>query len=283
MSKLLITGFNGFIGKHLIANLSKTEHSITNSDMFSRFDITESTQWESIPNVDCVIHLAGKSFVPDSWNNPSEFIQANFQGVINALEYCRKNKALLVFLSSYLYGDPPVIPTPEISPLVVTNPYAFSKSVSEDVCRFYAEKLNTRVVVLRVFNVYGPGQSDNFLIPTILRQMKNNSTILLKDTEPKRDYVYVKDVVNAISKSINYTDEFGIFNIGSGRSYSVVELVDTIMDIKGEYYNVKSLNERRKGEIMDTIADISQAKIKLNWQPLWGIHEGLQETLLHYL
>jgi len=282
MSKLFITGPSGFIGTHLIASLHDTEHSIFNSDCESKFDVTDETNWESLSNIDCVIHLAGKSFVPDSWNKPGDFIRSNFQGVINALEYCRKNNGLLIFLSSYLYGDPKILPTPETCSLIATNPYAFSKYVSEDVCKFYAENLNTRVVILRLFNVYGPGQSNNFLIPTILKQMELSRTIVVKDLDPKRDYVYVKDVVNAIIKSIDFKDQFGVFNIGSGKSYSVKNLIDMIMEIKGISFNVESLNERRKGEIMDTMADIDQAKKKLKWSPVWEIKKGLQETIQYY-
>src|SRR5207249_744087 len=119
------------------------------------------------------------------------------------------------FLSSYLYGNPSSLPIPETAPLVATNPYALSKRLAEEACRFYADSFGTSITVLRLFNVYGKGQHKSFLIPTILEQVKCSEQIGVKDLTPKRDYVHINDVVGAILKAAEPRKGLNIFNIGS--------------------------------------------------------------------
>lgn len=275
MSDILVTGSSGFIGKHLVTKLESEGHKVISINRSSG-NIQDSNTWASFPPVDCVIHLAGKSFVPDSWLDPSAFIEGNFSGTINALEFCKKNAAKLIFLSSYLYGNPVELPISESSGIIASNPYGLSKKISEEACNFYAYHMSVDVIVLRLFNVYGPGQSDDFLIPTIFRQINEGKSILIKDVAPKRDYVYIDDVISSIILSVNHREKFSVFNIGSGLSYSVGEIIEIIQRIKGTDLLVKSKNERRQDEIMNTIADISLANKNLGWKPKWSIVEGLR-------
>src|SRR5688572_17268499 len=118
-----------------------------------------------------VIHLAGRSYVPDSWEHPLAFYEMNVLGTLRVLEYCRANAARLVHVSSYVYGNPRSLPIAEDHPTQATTPYAHSKLLAEECCRFYAEKLGLGIVVVRPFNVYGPGQKEPFLIPSLIRQL----------------------------------------------------------------------------------------------------------------
>src|SRR5690606_33893882 len=141
---------------------------------------------ERFPPVDVVVHLAARSYVPDSWEVPADFLRTNLTGALEALEYCRLHNARLVFPSSYMYGDAGSQPIPESHPLVAKNPYALSKKLAEDAARFFAERFNVRTTILRPFNIYGPGQSEAFLIPWILRQLKSGTEVRVKDVEPRR-------------------------------------------------------------------------------------------------
>ncbi len=278
MTKILVTGAFGFIGSHLVPELRRTGYEVIELDIESG-DVSDESTWLKFPLAEAVIHLAGKSFVPDSWSAPGIVIKHNLMGTICALNYCKNHDARLVFLSSYLYGDPGVLPIPETAPLSPSNPYALSKKLAEEACQFYAENFGVTTTILRPFNVYGPGQPANFLIPSIIRQVLAGDVIKVNDLEPKRDYIYIDDLVQAISKALHFNGKFEVFNIGSGVSHSVAELIKLVQGLKKTNYPLRSQAERRKGEIMDTVADITKAKRKLDWVPRWTLLEGLEEML----
>ena len=281
MTKVLITGASGFIGKHLTRILNSQEFEVVSVDS-SWGDVAEQSTWNKFPLVDKVIHLAGKSFVPASWEDPSLFIKSNVLGTIEALNYCKKNNASLVFLSSYMYGNPEFLPISETAKLEASNPYALSKKLAEEACNFYAKSHSLNITVLRPFNVYGTSQPVDFLIPSIISQIKNSDSILVKDLEPKRDYVYVVDLVHAIINAIRSIKGYKVYNIGSGVSYSVAELIDILQELAGTSLPIVSTMQRRKDEIMDTIASISLANEDLGWSPKTNLKDGLKELLMFY-
>lgn len=279
MNNIIVTGASGFIGRNLTSQLCNVGYKVFSVDIEAG-DVTESSTWLKFPKADVVIHLAGKTFVPDSWADPVTFIKCNLLGTVAALNYCVKHQARLILLSSYMYGNPVALPIPETAPLVANNPYALSKKLAEEACEFYVDHfLNINITILRLFNVYGPGQSENFLISSIIKQVNTERVIKVKDLEPKRDYVYIDDVVHAIIKAAHGPRKFNVFNIGSGTSYSVDELIKIIQSIKGTNFPVQSSSERRKDEIMDTVADITLAKKQLGWMPKFTLHQGLQKCL----
>ena len=203
MKKVLITGSEGFVGKNLIRYLKNYSFKIIKTSDHS-YDLRLSESWKQFEKCDCLIHLAGKSFVPQSWQEPEKFIKNNILLITNALEYCRNNKTKLIFLSSYLYGNCKNLPTKENAPIQANNPYALTKLLSEKLCHFYKENFQLNYLILRVFNLYGPGQSNNFLLSKIIKQVQYEKFIQLESLIPKRDYVYIDDLCSAIVKSINY-------------------------------------------------------------------------------
>ena len=278
MDRIVVTGGTGFIGKHLVTRLRQDRNQVFAFDINTGNVVNKAT-WDRYPPADVVVHLAARSFVPDSWKQPKEYIHSNLLGTVNALEFCRKHNARLVYVSSYLYGDPVSLPICESASLSALNPYAFSKKLAEDVCLFYMDAFGVNPLILRPFNVYGAYQSASFLIPSIVSQVRAGHTIHVKDLEPKRDYVYVKDFVDAISKGIDGRINTGIFNIGSGVSYSVGELIATIQGVLGTSLPVVSKDQRRPGEIMDSVADIGAACRELGWTPRFSLADGLQDML----
>lgn len=278
MSKILLTGSTGFVGKNLLPKLINLGYDVIQLSSKDG-DIAKEETWINLPQTEIVIHLASKTSVPESWTTSYDYINCNLMGTVNALNYCKQHNSKLIFISSYLYGNPDQLPINENALLKPTNPYALSKLLSEQACEYYSKSENIKTVILRPFNIFGPGQSDNYLIQFIISQLETSNIIKVKDLIPKRDYIYIDDFTDAILKSLTLNSNFNIFNIGSGQSYSVKEVIDIIQKLLKTDASVESENERRKNEIMDTIADISMANQILNWSPKISFIEGIQNIL----
>ena len=164
MKSVLVTGSDGFLGNHVLRDLTRHGFNVFPKRRTDG-DVTKSTTWDKFPATDYLVDLAGLTFVPASWENPTEFVQSNSVSTSHALDFCRKNKTKMIFLSTYLYSSklrPPIKETDEIDP---ANPYALSKLLGEQLCSFYAKQFGVEVIILRPFNVFGTGQNLRFLIP----------------------------------------------------------------------------------------------------------------------
>tara|TARA_Y100001968_G_C19403542_1_gene742372 strand:+ start:563 stop:1414 length:852 start_codon:yes stop_codon:yes gene_type:complete len=281
MKKILITGANGFVGKNLLKNINAKEYKVIKINSQDG-DLTNPETWSKFNTSEYMVHLAAKTFVPYSWENPTEFIRNNILSTTNALDFCRKNNTKLILLSSYMYGNPKVLPTPETHKLSVNNPYGLSKIISEQISDFYFKSMNTNSITLRAFNLFGPYQPKNFLISQIISQIKNDKKISVSNLSTKRDYLYIEDLTSAIMKSLTYSGKYRIFNIGMGKSYSVEDIIKIIQKSLNSNVKVENKNIPRKMEILETIADTSLAKRELKWIPKFNFEEGIEE-LINYL
>ena len=275
--KALITGSNGFIGKQLREGLTGLGYSISE---FNTADGDISKTELNFQGINHVFHLAGKSFVPDSWKEPKAFYDINVTGTLNVLEFCRKTGASLTFMSSYIYGIPQRQPIDESHPAKPANPYGHSKLLAEELCLFYQENFKVKTTVIRPFNIYGANQDKHFLIPHIISQLfdKSSSEIEVLDLAPKRDYLFLDDLIKAIIVLFQ-KEKTGIYNIGAGYSISVEEILNIIMDVAGIKKKVVSKNTIRKNEIPDVIADISKLKHDTGWSPQFTFEQGIVEVL----
>lgn len=280
MSKTIaVTGSSGFVGKKLCKALKANKNKVIEIDIDKGMNIEDSSIFTSLKKYDCIIHLAAKSYVPDSYNDPISFYKTNFIGTLNVLESARKNKAKVVFLSSYLYGSPDYLPIDEQHILKPHNPYAHSKMLAENLCEAYFKDFNIPITVFRPFNIYGEDQNFNFLVPTILNQIKSGN-IKLQDAKPKRDYIHVNDVVNAIILSVAIKqDSYEEFNLGTGKSYSVSEIIEFIKKYSPTNFIVEYEKKTRKNEVLDCRADITKAKKVLNWKPQIDFQQGIKSIM----
>lgn len=279
--KILVTGSDGFVGKNLSEELKRQDAEVlTLTDCSGRrIDIRNPQLMRDVQDADIVYHLAAITSVPFSFEKPRETYEVNVLGTLNILEMCRMcNVQKIIFASSYVYGQPKYLPINEEHPFQPTNPYARSKILGEELCKAYNADFGLECIIVRPFNIYGQGQSENFLIPSIIIQIQNGK-IELKDPEPKRDYIYISDVIDAYIKAGEFNGDFDAFNIGYGKSYGVREIVDKIIQIYGTDVKVNYTNERRRNEIMDTVADIKHAKEKLGWKPNVDIDTGLYNII----
>ncbi|MCL1987940.1 MAG: GDP-mannose 4,6-dehydratase [Firmicutes bacterium] len=274
--KILITGVSGFLGNHLQKTLTAEfpQHEILPFDE----DICQPVKLNN--SADYVFHLAAKTDVPESWKTPADFYNVNVTGTANVLEYCRKVGANLTYVNSYPYGIPLYLPIDENHPQAPNSPYNHSKHLAEDICRFYSENFNVKTTVLRLFNVYGAGQNENFLIPKIIKQALFGDSIEVMDLEPKRDYVYIQDVITALISTMNVTlTNFRVYNVGSGKSYSVAEVCEKINILNKP---IISLQQKRQNEVPNVLANIAKIGNELNWQPQTTFENGIAKTIEYY-
>jgi len=271
--KVLVTGADGFIGTKLVPALSDqgchvVTHSIADGDLVR----------DSLPewDVEHVIHLAARTFVPESWEQPLAFYETNLMGTAVILEFCRRHRASLTFLSTYVYGVPHQLPVNEEQRTKANTPYNHSKLLAEEVTCFYAEHFDVKAVVLRPFNIYGPGQRSVFLIPHIIRQVVNPGCGLIEvaNLQPRRDFLFIDDLISAILLTLKPTVG-GVFNIGSGQSYSVEEIIQTAQAVAGTAKPYRSTEQERPNEIADVVADIGKARRELGWWPRISLSDGL--------
>lgn len=276
-SEILVTGATGFVGRYLVKALEASGHAVRSH---SSRDGDIATCRLPTDGVDHVFHLAAKTFVPESWNDPQDFYSVNVMGTINVLEHCRHSRTPVTLVSSYVYGHPQRLPISEDHPLCANNPYAHSKLMAEDAGRFYEKDFKMRVVVVRPFNIYGPGQTRPFLIPTIVEQAMDASTseIRLKDLRPRRDYVYIDDAIQLLLLTLGKNVK-GVYNVGSGESASVAELTELIRRAVGTDKPVVSEEQPRPEEVMDVRADISRAAFELGWHPATSLSEGIGKVV----
>ncbi len=278
--RVIVTGSSGLVGSHLVLALSEEGAEVIPIDIRQGINITNWEQVKDYNDIDIIYHLAAKTYIPAIIENPRETYLANLAGTVNMLELGRKNKVQnFIFASSYVYGHPEYIPIDEGHPINPTNPYSRSKNLGEELCHAYYADYGIRCVIIRAFNIYGEGQGEEFLIPSILKQVERG-IIVLKDPEPRRDFVYIDDAVAAYIEAGKYTGSgFEVFNIGSGVSYSVDEIAKKAITIFGREVKMKYLYQRRENEVMNTVADITRAREKLGWEPKVSIEEGLRRII----
>jgi len=276
MKNIFITGSNGDIGSRLKTKLISEGCNVIEStnkslriEHANYFDAIESPE-----SIDVLYHLAAISFVPLSWENPSDFIKVNVLGTCNVLEFCKTHNIKLVYISSYAYGIPQYLPIDENHPVLSVNPYALSKNMGEQLCEFYGKNFKLFYNIIRPFNVYGSLKNKSMLIPEIIDQIINGEFIKVKDLLPKRDYVFIDDVIDFLVLSKNkFTND--VYNLGSGQSYSVKEIIDTCKKVWGSNLEIVSAQITRKNEIPETISNIGKVKNIFNWNPKFKLEDGL--------
>jgi nucleoside-diphosphate-sugar epimerase len=280
MKNVLVTGSLGFLGNVLVKKLISAGFTVFGFDIDDGDITTQSSldQFRGI-NISHVFHLAGKTFVPESWSDPWSFYQVNVMGTITVLDFCRETGAGLTYISSYLYGQPEYLPIDELHPVKVYNPYNHSKNVAEEACLFFRDNFHLDVVILRPFNAYGPGQPGRFIIPEIISQVLDPGIkdIEVMDLRPKRDYVYADDLVEGMVLSMNAPR--GIYNVGSGYSVSVEEIIKLVGDLTGIHKPYHSKYSERPNEVFDLYADISKISKAFNWNPSTTFREGISNCI----
>ncbi len=299
--KVFVTGGAGFIGRHLVKSFLK-KHQVKiydNLSNSSESDITHllgkvdfvkgdildyKTLAESCKEFDVVIHLAAKINVAESIINPEITNKVNISGTENVLQCCAENKIKkIIFASSAgVYGrnDFTINENSETNPL---SPYGNSKLLAEDKIISFAQKNNLDSIILRMFNVYGKGQTEQYagVITKFAKNIAQNIPLeIYGDGEQTRDFISINDVVDAYHHSLdNINGKRGnIYNIGSGKHTSIIELAKLMIQVSKKNLQIKHLDEK-KGEIRNSVADVSLAKKEIGFSAETKLKDGLSEIL----
>jgi len=281
----LVTGAAGFIGSNLVDYLLKQGHNVVcidnesaNNEKFYwndkawniKADITDyKTMKNAFTDVDYVFHLAAESRLQPAIENPIEAVQKNCVGTATILQCAREAgvKRFVYSSTSSAYGNNPY-PNVETQPDDCLNPYSASKAAGEKFCKMYYDLYGLETVVLRYFNVFGersPARGQYAPVIGIFERQSEagESLTLVGDGSQKRDFIHVKDVARAnyIAATASLDNHLGeVFNIGSGKNYSIKEIADTI---SSNQVNIPM----RDGEMDTTLADITKAQSVLKWNP----------------
>lgn len=309
--KFLITGGAGFIGSHLADELVKQNAKVFIIDNLSTGNLNNIRHLKNIefiqadindvivlnkilPETDFVFHLTALGSVNRSIEDPLSTHLSNSTGFLNILHYSFKHqiKGLIYSSSSSVYGDDTHLPKMEEKTGNPLSPYAVTKITNELYAYVYNHLHKFPVIGLRYFNVFGPRQNPYgayaAAIPLFIQKMLNNELVHIHGSgEQKRDFTYVSNVVNAnlcALKAIlqDNKDVYGkVFNIGCHQSISINEVFRTIASYLG-YTQKPIYTEPRKGDIFQSLADISKAQKILNYQPEVYFDKGIQLTIQYY-
>ncbi len=300
--RFLITGGAGFLGSALANRLAADGHQVQVLDdlssgdsdrlaasvVFRRGDVNDvPLLWSMLRDVDCVYHLAARVSVAQSILFPREYNLVNVGGTVSLMEAVRDaGVRRVVFASSgAIYGRRanPTIRREHDAPRPDT-PYAVSKWAGEQYLHTIGAQSDTATVALRIFNVYGPGQSlpasHGPVVPRFLRQaLTGGSLVIYGDGTQVRDFVFIADVVAAL---VDASQASGVnrqvINIGSGRGVDINELADLVGRVTGQSVN-RIHNHEKSGGVDHLVADISRARRLLGYNPLVSLEQGLERTL----
>jgi nucleoside-diphosphate-sugar epimerase len=280
MKKVLITGSNGFIGRHLATALLKRKIEVTQFDRANHQDVTRAEDFSGLAKVDTVFHLAAVSGYSSSNENISLAYLVNVIGTVNVLEYCRPVKAKLIFPSTYVYDRPYTDFKKETDPVKPTTHYSFTKFLGEELCRFYGRVFGVNSLILRTANVYGPGQEGKYLVPVLVNHLKTGQKLVLTKPEVERSFIYIDDLVEIYLKLAEApTQAAEIFNVGPAKPTSLVELVQTISKVSGKKLKVNYSDQGRPHEVDKNRINNTKLKTRFQWQPKVGLAAGLKQYL----
>lgn len=309
-SVFMVTGGAGFIGSNLceaildmgykvicLDNLSTgkkdniSSFAMDKNFIFIEGDIRDFKTCEnSCQGVDYVLHQAAWGSVPRSIEEPLLYEEINIKGTLNMMEAARRNevKKFVYASSSAVYGDGKSLPKIEGEEGNLLSPYAVTKKTNEEYGKIYFDLYGLNTFGLRYFNVFGRRQDPNgeyaAVIPKFIKQIFNNETsTIYGDGNQSRDFTYIDNIIEANLKACMASDKYGgqVFNIAFG---SQEKLIDIYKTLSNEIGKVKDpvFRTARKGDIEHSNADISKAKILLEYNPKYSFHDGITMVIDWY-
>lgn len=295
--KSIVTGGAGFIGSHLVDALLALGHDVTVLDNFStgrrgnlshqegKFRIVECDlslcgEWsDEFSGARWVFHLASLADIVPSIQNPQAYFQSNVVGTLNVLQASREMDIdrFIYVASSSSYGLPDLFPTPETAEIRPQYPYALTKHLGEELVLHWAHVYGLAAASLRLFNVYGPRSRTSGTYGAVFgvflaQKLSGRPYTVVGDGEQTRDFTYVSDIVDALIAAAKSNRAARVYNVGSGNTVSINELVELL---SGE----KVYIPKRPGEPDCTFADISRIQAELDWKPKVSIQDGVAKLL----
>lgn len=303
MQTCLVTGVAGFIGSHLAERLLREGFQVIGLDSFTdnypitfkkanliglqknksfRFieaDLLQTDLRSLLTRVDFVFHEAALPGVRQSWGTTfNHYVRNNILATQNLLEaaIAIPLKALIVASSSSVYGNTSIHPFSESAPTQPVSPYAVSKLAAEQLCSTYFHNYGIPIIILRYFTVIGPRQRPDMAVHKFITSLlTQNQIVVFGDGEQSKDFVVVDDVVesNILAMSSNYMGE--TFNIGSGESTTVNQVIHLLSEMLGKETKV-CFGDKAKGDVTYSAANIEKARHCLGFTSRWTITDGLR-------
>jgi len=287
----VVTGGAGFVGSHVAAYLAEGGFKVVAVDNLERASAVRRLEEVGVPLVvgdvrsvdlppaDVVVHAAAYINVEESWERPYDYMWNNAAATARVAKQCAKTGARLIYISSAaVYGEPQHLPIDENHPTKPLSPYGLSKLAGEQM----AQMLAPGAAVLRLFNVYGPGQTGTYagvITKFVERAKRGLPPVIYGDGTQTRDFIHVADVAQFVEVVLD-RGAAGVFNVGTGRAVSIRELAAIVMRLAG--LNGEPLYAPpRPGDIKHSAADVTKAKA-LGWQPQIPLEEGLRRLLIYY-
>jgi UDP-glucose 4-epimerase len=301
--RIAVTGANGFVGAHVVRKLarqhsvlaidnlrygpwrfSREEQSTFASDTTDLRDRKRTNEVISAFSPDAIIHLAAIHFIPECEQLPDEAVSINTQATVNLLLACPSACRFIYTSTAAVYSPIDTAHREYEDPIGPMDVYGFTKLHGEDFVRYFAEQKKLESFIVRLFNVIGPGETNPHVLPEIVKQLKDgNRTLSLGNIHPRRDYIYVADVADgfiaAATRSLGNESRGKpiVVNLGSGKSYSVKELVERLEVILGERIEINVDPIRvRKVDRPQLLSDNSRIRSLLDWHPQYEIDEALK-------
>lgn len=294
--KVFVTGGSGFIGLSLVKHLLDKGHYVKVLDLkepdinhenlkFINESIMDELS-EEIKGCDLVIHLAAMLGVDNSDNRPLETMKINLEGSVNVFKSSIEAgvKHIIYASSSEVYGEPRELPIREDSIKGPISTYGVSKLASEIYAKAFNHEFGSDIKIVRFFNVYGPNQSSNFVVPSFINNALENKPLkIFGNGTQTRCFTYVEDISEAVIKVVEKGKAGEAYNIGNNHPTSILELASAIKEItksnseiiKAGFGKDTRLKER---EIEYRIPDISKMKA-LGWEPKTMVREGIKKIL----
>jgi GDP-4-dehydro-6-deoxy-D-mannose reductase len=285
--RALVTGAGGFVGQHLVAHLQAAGDEVV---PFAGVDVTDGASTrEAIvaARPEAVYHLAAQASVGESWSAPAASFHVNADGTLHVLEACRAADVgrVLVVSSAEVYGTVGGDPVQEDAPLRPVSPYAASKVAAEflGLQAFLGSGLG--VVRVRSFNHTGPGQSDRFVVPAIAKRVVEAERagidhVVAGNLDPERDFTDVRDVVAAYRLAIVDGAPGEVYNVCSGSSVTVRELVEALLSHASTPLRVEVDPALvRAAEVPRLVGDHSRLAAATGWQPRRAIADTMGEMV----
>jgi NAD dependent epimerase/dehydratase len=309
MTKVLITGADGFIGSHLTELLVFKGYDVRafvyyNSfntwgwldtlpkDVLSKIEIFQGDIRDpngvrkAMLRCDAVFHLAALIAIPFSYHSPDTYVDTNIKGTLNVLQAARElqTKRVLVTSTSEVYGTAQYVPIDEKHPYQGQSPYSATKIGADRLAESFYRSFDLPVTIVRPFNTYGPRQSARAVIPTIITQLlAGKREIKLGSLTPTRDFTYVKDTVNGFYEIFKSEKTIGEeINIATQREISIGELANELIRQINPDARIVCDEQRlrpEKSEVNRLLGSNEKIKRLTNWRPNYSLEEGLSETI----
>lgn len=307
--KVLITGADGFIGSHLVERLLEEKCKIRAFVYYNSFN---SWGWlDNLPKeklakieiftgdirdpngvrkaaegIDVVFHLAALIAIPFSYHSPDSYVDTNIRGTLNILQATRgqKCKKIIVTSTSEVYGTAQYVPIDEKHPFQGQSPYSATKIAADRIAESFYRSFNSPVCILRPFNSFGPRQSARAIIPTVITQvLAGKKQIRLGNIHPTRDFLFVKDTVEAFVEVAKSDKTIGEeINIATQREISIGDLTKQIIGIMDKDIKiiVESVRKRpEKSEVERLLGSNKKIKKLTLWKQRYSLEDGLRQTI----